>query len=470
VARGSFWSGLGYLGNQFLRFAGNLILWRLLFEEAFGVMALVNVFLQALGMFSDVGIGPSLIQNKRGDDPRFVNTAWTIQTIRGLIIWLVSLVAAVPVAEFYGRPELVYLVPVVGLTGVVDGLASSKIFTEQRHLELKRVALVELSSQAAGTVAMIVWALIHPSVWALAIGGLTISIVKTVLSHVVLRGIPNRFRWEKLAAHDLMTFGRWVFFSTLLTFVAIQSDRLIFGKLVTMAELGVYSIAQIYATLPAFAMGHIVGTVVFPALSREVNEGGSLESAYGKIRTPALILSAWMVTCLLAGGQPLIEFLYDERAVDAGPIVQILALGGWFLMLETVNAAALLSLGQPKWLAFANMAKVIGMAVLIPVGFMTWGFTGAIVGFAAADVFKYVVSATATTRHRIGTWAQDFALTAGVLLAAVPGLGVHELARSQGLHPLPEGLLILLVVSVFWGLIFLVYRKRKKERKEGQPT
>src|SRR4051812_36532958 len=71
--RGSLWTILGYGGSQVLRLAGNVILTRLLFPEAFGQMVLVNVFLQGLHMFSDVGIGPSLIQSKRGDDPDFLN-------------------------------------------------------------------------------------------------------------------------------------------------------------------------------------------------------------------------------------------------------------------------------------------------------------------------------------------------------------------------------------------------------------
>src|SRR5204863_421086 len=82
------WSATEYLAGFILRLGSNLILARLLVPEMFGLMALVNTFMMGLQMFSDVGIGPSIIQNRRGDDPAFLNTAWTIQVMRGMALSL----------------------------------------------------------------------------------------------------------------------------------------------------------------------------------------------------------------------------------------------------------------------------------------------------------------------------------------------------------------------------------------------
>ena len=88
---GSAWVVFGHVASQGIRLAANLILTRLLFPEAFGLMALVNIFLQGLEMFTVLGIGPSIIQNRRGDDPAFLNTAWTIQVIRGFVLWILTI-------------------------------------------------------------------------------------------------------------------------------------------------------------------------------------------------------------------------------------------------------------------------------------------------------------------------------------------------------------------------------------------
>src|SRR5438067_1658543 len=98
LVRGSVWALVGHAGSQALRLGGNLVLWRLLHAEAFGLMAIVNVLMQGLAMFSDVGIGPSIIQNERGGDPKYLDTAFTIQALRGFALFAVATAAAVPVA------------------------------------------------------------------------------------------------------------------------------------------------------------------------------------------------------------------------------------------------------------------------------------------------------------------------------------------------------------------------------------
>ena len=80
--KGSAWTVGGFGFEKILQLVSNLILARLLFPGAFGLMALVNVVLVGLAMFSDVGVVPAVVQDKRGEDPSFLNTAWTIQIIR----------------------------------------------------------------------------------------------------------------------------------------------------------------------------------------------------------------------------------------------------------------------------------------------------------------------------------------------------------------------------------------------------
>jgi O-antigen/teichoic acid export membrane protein len=94
VINSSFWTILGYGLSQLFRLAGNIILTKLLMPEMFGIMAIVNVLIMGSQMFSDIGLGPSIIQNKRGEDPDFINTAWTLQIIRGFAIWLLVILLA----------------------------------------------------------------------------------------------------------------------------------------------------------------------------------------------------------------------------------------------------------------------------------------------------------------------------------------------------------------------------------------
>ena len=123
-----------------IRLASSLILTRLLFPEVYGVMSLVWMLMYGLAMFSDVGLGPAIIRDRRGDDPDFLNTAWTVQAIRGAVLWLCSCLAAGPMALLYGQPELAQLIPAAGLTALIAGFNSTALYTCRRRMDSRRIA------------------------------------------------------------------------------------------------------------------------------------------------------------------------------------------------------------------------------------------------------------------------------------------------------------------------------------------
>lgn len=145
--RGTVWTIAGYGASQVLRFGSNLILTRLLFPELFGLTALVNIFITGLHLFSDIGIGPNIIQNKRGDDPAFLNTAWTLQVIRGFGLWFCCLLISWPVAKFYGEPQFLWLIPIVGLGTIITGFNSTALCTLNRHMSVRQMATFELGGR-----------------------------------------------------------------------------------------------------------------------------------------------------------------------------------------------------------------------------------------------------------------------------------------------------------------------------------
>jgi O-antigen/teichoic acid export membrane protein len=317
---------------------------------------------------------------------------------------------------------------------------------------------------------MVVWALIARDIWALVMGGVASNVVRLALSHVLLPGIKNRPRWDRASAQQLMHFGRWIFMSTLLSFAVMQSDRLIFGKLVSMSMLGVYSIATIWATFPTQILGHVFQSVMFPMLSRIHNDRQDLPAAYREARAPWIIGAAWLTACLVSGGPTLIRFLYDERAAEAGWIVQILSIGTWFLALEMTNGAALLAQGKPKWVAAGSAAKFAGMVVLIPAGLFLFGFRGAVLGFAASELFRYMVSLAGANRSRLRGYKLDAMLTGIIVLTVGLGILVREAAWRGGiahtfrnhvrLGAFVEGAAIFAVLTAVWVGVFWSYKRR----------
>lgn len=450
VRRGAFWSIGGYGAAQLLRLVGNLIMTRLLVPEAFGTMALVLAVQQGLQMLSDVGLGVSVVRGSRGEEPRFLDTVWTVQVVRGFVLFGIAALIAVPTARFYGDPSLASVLIVTSLGVVIGGFNSTDVHTLYRRVDLARIAVFEIVGQAAGLVVTLVWAWFDPSIWALVAGGLFGSVGRLVLSHTMLGRRPCRFALERRALVEITRLGRWVLFSTMLTFLVGQTDRLVFGKLVPLEMLGVYSVGALIAGIPALALSRLASSVFFPVYSRVHNMGGDLAAAFVRVRRPLLVGAGWAIAGLAGGGAAAVRLLYDERYESAGWIVQVLALASWFLVLEATNGAALLARGQANWTAACSAAKLVGMAVMIPLGYAWGGFPGAVIGLATSEVLKYAVSAYAASRAGLPGRSQELLHTGWVFVTALFGWWLANTAYAAHWSRFAEALLVLAGVTIAW--------------------
>lgn len=429
--KGSLWT-LGTYGlSQVLRLGSNLVLAYLLFPEAFGLMALVNVFLQGLQMFSDVGIGPSIIQNKRGTEPVFLRTAYTIQILRGVLLWLVTWAIAAPVATFYAvedpsAVELAKLLPVAGLTALIGGFCSPGVFVLNREMRLGRVNALEFIPQLFSIAVMVGWAAISPSVWALVAGGVAFSLVRLVLSHLWNPGLRDRPGWDPEAARELIHFGRWIFLSTIVSFFAINLDRLLLGRLLTLDELGIYSIGFALAQVAIHVSVRLSSLVIFPLLSRHQDDPARLVTVCARARSAVLWASGAVCTAFAIGAPWFFSVLYDERYEGAGPICRWLAVYCWAQILVSSMDRIPLALGKPRTLLFANLIVTGGMLFAVA-GYRPFGLPGFIVGMTMAQLFAHAFLVATLPAGRSAMTAQSATFTLAFLAYALPVMAAVDL-------------------------------------------
>lgn len=417
--RGAVWTIVSYGASQVMRFGSNLILTRLLVPELFGLMALVTTFIVGLNLFSDIGAGPSIIQNKRGDDPDFLNTAWTLQVMRGFVLWVCCLIIAWPISQFYRDPRLLWLIPLVGASTIISGFSSTAVFSLNRHMDIGKLTIFQFTTQALSIVVTIVWAFFSPTIWALVGGQLSSSLIRMVWSHFLIPGKRNRFAWDKDALQDLFTFGRWIFISTAMTFLAGQADRLILGRLLSFQMLGVYTVAFTLSDMPRQIVGAINSKVLFAATSKLVSL--PRETFRAKIlgkRKLIIAVLALALAVLITVGDLLILALYDDRYAQAGWMLPILGLGLWPRLLSQTIDPSLLALGKPFYVATGNFLKFVFMIIGLPLGFYLGQVQGAIIVIALNDIPYYAAVTYGLWREGMSCVWQDLQAT-GLFLAAL---------------------------------------------------
>ncbi|WP_239113188.1 oligosaccharide flippase family protein [Shimia biformata] len=401
--RGSALTVLGYGGSQALRLASNLILTRLLFPEAFGVMALVWVFMQGLANFSDLGIGHSILQNKRGDDPDFLDTAWTLQILRGVVLWLATVALAWPAAQFYDAPELAQLLPVVGLTLLIAGLNPTRLDTAQRHLALGRVTVIDLVSQTVGLVAGVLVAWVTMSIWALVVSAVTTSAMQLLLYSALLPGHRNRLRWEPAAIQELVRFGKWIFLSTIAGFLLAQGDKIILGKYLSLGALGVYNIGYFLASFPLLLGWMVLRRILIPVY-REAPPADS-PANFAKLRKLRIVLTAGILTLIFAFallGPWLVELLYDPRYLPAGGVVVLMSLALVPQVIMATYDHAALAAGESRRYFVLSVWRALFMVAGLLVGVSLGGLPGALVGQGVAMVL--IAPFVVALARRYGAW------------------------------------------------------------------
>lgn len=427
------WVLAGFGLSQVIRLAANIILARILFPDVFGTMAIVNVFMQGLAMFSDIGIGPSLVQSKRGEERDFLNTAWSIQIVRGLVLWAASIALAYPLAVYFGKSDFakpdsfLYIIPAMGFTAVLSGFESTAIQRLYRHLKMGKLVGLELITQVFSVIIMIDWAVTfppHTGAWAMVMGGLGRGVVRTAMSYLYMTDHKHRWCWNAQCRAELFKFGRWVFGSTLIAFLATRGDRLVLGRWLDLTHLGFYSIALGLASITEDVLDRVATRVLFPVFSRlQGQDASSMRGKLMKARGMLMLLFLPPLWFLAIFAHALIGRLYKPEYAAAGDMLQILSIGMIFGCINNTAAGIPLAMGD----SFRPMIGVAWRSVMLYAAMFTGGMIGGerglVIGVATVEMLCWPVNSWMLAKHRI--WTPGIEIAAVLVSAAVIWAGIH---------------------------------------------
>lgn len=426
--RSAIWSFVDFGGVQGLRLISNLILTRLLFPEAFGLMALVMVVITGLALFSDTGIGPSIIQSERGDDPDFLNTAWTVQVVRGIILWLTLLGISAPIGNLYNEPALAQILPIAGLNLLIDGFKPTAIYTANRNLEIGHLTRINLCAQIVGLLNLAALAWYLQSVWALVIGNVLGSLITISIYFIFLPGATNKFRLELGAAKQLFNFGKWIFLGTAAGFLINQGDRAILGLFVSLETLGIYNIGYFLASVPVMLSFALQGTVMTP-LYRLKPPAINAENQAEIFRARRLI--CLVLLTISAGlafmGPPLVEVLYDPRYSDAGAMITLFSLSAVPMVTLNTIGAAVIGAGDSRAMFFIVGVTALLQTSLLIAGIYAYGVVGALLSPGLAVILSYPIRLIYSRKYHVYDPVQDFGITfVGLFLPIVACIAHYD--------------------------------------------
>ena len=332
-------SGIDHAANQVFRLGSTLIVTRLLAPDIFGLFAIVMTVQYILFMITDFGVRSLIIVSDNPKDRDFLRTCWTVQIVRGIGLWGLQILAAlglygmqqagiIPGDVAYADPILPLALAANGFQVVLMGLESVNQHVYAREMRMRRITIVNIVQSAFTPLMTIAIALAYPTIWAIVIAGILSAALKLVLSFRMFDGPSMRLRWKRDHVADLFRRGRWIMANSALTAFTNEADQLLLGAFLPAPLLGVYYLArQLISVAPALILKiqGAIGLQVF----RELLElpPNTMRDRYYRYRLPIDTLACLAAGMALAAGPALIDLMYDPRYLQAGEILQILAIG-----------------------------------------------------------------------------------------------------------------------------------------------
>ena len=419
LARRAAWLTVPFGLQQGIRLGTSIVLARLLAPEMFGIMVLINTLRTGTELLSDLGIGQSVVRSPNANDQTFLDTAFTVQLARGVLLMAVALLAAVPIARGYHNPELADIIMVASLTFLLTGLQSPDLFLMQREMRVAQRGIYDLVCVIGVSVITIALAWWWGNVWAL-VWGLVLS---TAFSAMMTFAF-SPFRIPQLTWHpefwgEIFHFGKWVFVSTAVYFAAVSTDKIYFSAVLPLALVGIYGVARTFSDMLTALAQRFGAFLVFPKVVELRQRRDEVSATFQRKRRLALGAIAVAIAVALAVSDRAILVLYDSRYHAAAFMLPVLFAGAWFAVLAAFGEATLFGLDRPRAGAVGNLAKFAILIVGLPLAVPHYGIFAGMLVLLLGEAVRWVTLAVALRAERLTSVRDDVLMTIGVAVLAV---------------------------------------------------
>lgn len=375
------------LGAQVFKFVFStvaaVVLARLLTPEDYGLIGMVAILINFVGMFQYLGLSTATVKWAELTHQQ-VSTLFWINMALSATIMLVTFGAAPLVAWFYKEPRLIGITIAYGVSILFAGLAIQHEAILSRQMRFAAIVVVETLGLLIGFMVAIVAAWKGAGYWSLVINQLVMTLVTVIGVWSVCRwrpGLPGR----GLGVRSMLSYGGNLTGFNVMNFFSRNLDNALIGKFWGPHQLGVYSRAYQMLLLPMQQINAPLAAVAVPTLSRLVDTPERYRAAYLRILEKIVMITMPLGALMIATSDWMVLLLLGPQWRETGRIFMLLGI-----------AAIIQPVTKTSWWLFATQGRtkdlfhwgLIGGAIAVGsilVG-LPWGATGVAASYAVADL------------------------------------------------------------------------------------
>ena len=406
MVKGGLWVFALRFINRGLGFIRTIVLARLLAPEDFGLLGIAMLAISTLETFSQTGFQIALIQKKENVKP-YLDTAWTVSSIRGIILFLILLLSAPAIAAIFNSPQASLIIRVIAVSTLLSGFRNIGVLFFQKELEFNKQFSYEFSATLVDLTVAISLAFILRNVWALVWGGLAANFVRLIMSYIVHPYRP-KIKFDKNKFDELFRFGRWTVGSGIFIFLLTQGDDIFIGKSLGIAALGFYQVAYMLSNLPASEVTYVISQVTLPAYSKLQSDIPRLKEAYFRVLQVALSLSFPIGALIFLLGPHFTIIFLGEKWMPMVPAMQALCIFGVTRSVNATFGSLFTGIVKPEIITKQAGIQLVIMCVLIYPLTIKWGILGTSIAVIIPNLYAYL-SYSKKISHIINCKYSEFA-------------------------------------------------------------
>jgi lipopolysaccharide exporter len=375
MIRSGIWISVASGCMRVFEFTRSVVLARLLVPELFGIMSIVLFVRGAIDVLTSTSFKSALIY-RQDDIDEAANTAWTLNILRGVLLFIFMFAVAPFVAIFYKEPTLNIAIRFISFAFLVESFSNINMVLYEKNLDYRVITIARIITSFINIVTVILLAWIYRNIWALLIGSFLSSCFSMTITYIIQPKKP-KFFFDKKVALELFHYAKFVTGAGIFVFFTLSIADVVLGKLLSLQQLGYYSYAFTLANLPSTHITSVISEMIFPAYNAIKSDLEKLRQSFLKIFKVISIVSIPAAFGIMALSHEIIVVLLGVKWEPAVAPLRVLIIFGLIRSLASTTGPVLMALGKPNVVFWIVLAKFFLIAGLLYPCIREWGTVGA---------------------------------------------------------------------------------------------
>ena len=363
VAKGMFWGGVSNTVCQLLSLLFGIYLARILGPEDYGPIGMLAIFTAIAGSLQDSGFVAAIANRKTATHDDY-NAVFWFNIIISLLMYAVLYFCAPLIAAFFNQPILVDLsrYNFLGFVVAAFGIAPSAYLFRELKVKQKSISLI-LAISISGITGIIL-ALNGYSYWGIATQGIVYVLARSVVCWYFTPWRPS-FKVNFAPLKYLFAFSYRLLITNLFQRFNWNIFSFILGKYYPH-DVGNYVKSAEWFNMGGEVVNGMVNAVAQPALAKVVDDSERQLRVFRKMLRFTAFISFPLMLGLSLVSKELIVVVITEKWIESAHMLQVLAIWGAFMPLQSMFTNLLVSRGKAAVFMWCTIIQgVLTLALLL---------------------------------------------------------------------------------------------------------